>query len=200
MVKITHVAHACFIIENSDERLIIDQFDDSIGYDVKKEIVNYSLISHHHYDHDYTDNLTILDNRGTMLIDQIDSFHDEVMGAKRGKNIIHVIETENVRICHLGDLGHILDDNQIKKIGNIDVLLIPVGGTYTIDYKQAYDVIKQIGPRVVIPMHYKTEKCNIDIDYVDNFINLIKKDYEIIKSDTNTYIYNEKDNKKVYIV
>ncbi len=200
MVKITHVGHACFKIENDEEILIIDQFDDSIGYNVNKEEVNYSLISHNHYDHDYTDNLTILDNKGTIKIEKVNSFHDNAMGALRGNNIIHIIETEGIRICHLGDLGHVLNKEQLDKIKNVDVLLIPVGGTYTIDYKEAYEVVMDLKPKVVIPMHYKTDKCNINIDYVDNFINIIKNDYEVITPNINYYVYNKNDNNKVYVI
>ena len=200
MVNIRHLGHACFLIDNEEERLIIDQFDDSIGYKVENQVVNYSLISHNHYDHNYTNNLTILNNKGTIKVEKINSYHDHDKGKKRGNNTIHVIETNGVRICHLGDLGHVLEEEQLSKLNNIDVLLIPVGGTYTIDYKEAYEVVKQIKPRVVVPMHYKTDKTNLDIDYVDNFINIIKNDYEVIICDTNSYKYDENDNKKVYVI
>ena len=200
MINIKHLGHACFLIDNGKEKLIIDQFDNSVGYKVENQIVNYALISHNHYDHSYTNNLTILDNKSTIKAYKINSYHDHDKGKKRGNNIIHVIETNGVRICHLGDLGHVLEEEQLSRLNNINVLLIPVGGTYTIDYKEAYEVVKQINPSIVIPMHYKIDKTNLDIDYVDNFINIIKNDYEVVIRDTNTYTYDEKDYKKVYVI
>lgn len=196
-MKITHIGHACFLIENETEKLIIDPYDESIGYEKIEETVNYILISHDHYDHNYTKNITLEENNGSFKIQKIDSFHDNQGGRVRGNNIIHVIETDDTRICHLGDLGHLLDEEQIKEIGKIDVLLIPVGGTYTIDYEAAEEVTKQLNPMMVIPMHYKTDKLNLNIAPVDNFIRAISSDYKIIKLDTNELDYEKIDERVV---
>jgi L-ascorbate metabolism protein UlaG (beta-lactamase superfamily) len=201
MLKIKYFAHACFMIENDKEKVIIDPYDISMGYEPVKETVNYLLVSHNHYDHNYINDIKLEDNIGSFKIDKIKSYHDEENGKLRGENIIHVIDDGNVRICHLGDLGHILREEQIKLIGTIDVLLIPVGGVFTIDYIQAIDVVKQLNPNVVIPMHYKTDKWgyNKGVDSIDNFIKNIKG-YKIVKLDNNEINYTKSLEKIIYII
>ncbi len=100
----------------------------------------------------------------------IASYHDDAGGRLRGNNIIFCFEVDGIRVCHLGDLGHLLDDKQVKEIGSVDILLIPVGGYYTIDAKAATQVCSQLKPKVIIPMHYKTEKGLPEIAGVDEFL------------------------------
>jgi L-ascorbate metabolism protein UlaG (beta-lactamase superfamily) len=100
----------------------------------------------------------------------IASYHDDAGGTMRGGNIIFCFELDGIRVCHLGDLGHLLDDRQLKEISSVDILLIPVGGFYTIDAKAATEVCDQLKPRVIIPMHYRTEKSFPEISGVDEFI------------------------------
>lgn len=189
MIKIKHIAHACFLIDNGKEKLIIDPYDHSIGYEKVEETVEYILVSHNHYDHNYIQNIKLKDNIGSFVFRKVHSYHDEEKGKLRGENIIHIIQTENITICHLGDLGHILTSQQVQQIGKVDVLLIPVGGTYTIDYKQAVEVVKQINPNTVIPMHYKTKKTHLDIETADNFRIAIGKEYEVIDESKNEITY-----------
>ena len=200
-MELTHLAHAGFLIENGKERLIIDPPDNSFGYEMKDEVVNYLLVSHEHWDHNNTENIMVKDNVGSFKISKIDSYHDNQKGALRGPNIIHIIETENKKICHLGDLGHILTAEQIKLIGKIDLLLMPIGGVFTINYLEALEVIKQLQPLVIIPMHYATENWGNDkgIDKVDKFINSIKG-YKIINLANNKLNYLEPSEKTVYII
>lgn len=200
MLKITHIAHSCFLIENNKESLLIDPYDSSIGYAPIRKSVNYLLISHNHYDHNCTDNIEVKDNIGSFKIEKVNSYHDEQQGSKRGKNIIHIIDTENTRICHLGDLGHILTNEQLPSMQGIDVLLIPVGANYTIDYKKAIEIIKQLNPMTVIPMHYKTGKINLDIDTVDKFIKEIEKEYKVVQTGKNELEYEKPTEKIVYII
>ena len=201
MIKITHLAHAGFLIENDKEKLIIDPADNSFGYEYKNETVNYLLVSHEHFDHNNIENIKVEDNIGSFKINKIDSFHDKENGNMRGTNIIHVIETKNTRICHLGDLGHILTDEQISLIGQIDVLLVPVGGFYTIDYQEAIEVVNQLKPNAVIPMHYKTDNWETDkpIDLLDSFLENIQ-DYKIIELDNKTLDYKKTDEQIVYVL
>ena len=201
MLKIKHLAHACFLIENDKEKLIIDPSDNSFGYEIKNEIVNYLLVSHEHWDHNNIEKINLKDNSGTFTISKINSYHDAEGGSLRGINIIHVIETEGTRICHLGDLGHVLTVEQIKLIGSIDVLLIPVGGVYTIDYKEAIEVVSQLNPNVIIPMHYQTDKWGIDkgVDPADKFIKNIK-DCKIVKLESNELNYVKSAEKTVYVI
>lgn len=98
------------------------------------------------------------------------TYHDSVNGSKRGTNTVRVIEADGVRICHLGDLGHLLTKDQIKAIGRVDVLMIPVGGVYTIDAAQAKQVVAQLKPKIVLPMHYKTPWLKVKLDPVDKFL------------------------------
>jgi len=100
----------------------------------------------------------------------IPSFHDESGGKQRGKNIIFCFAVDGVKICHLGDLGHTLSDQQSVAVGVVDVLLVPVGGTYTIDAAAATAVCDSLRPRVVFPMHYQTDKCDFPIAGVDDFL------------------------------
>lgn len=200
MIKIKHIAHACFLIDNGKEKLIIDPYDHSIGYDKVEETVEYVLISHDHYDHNYIKNIKLKDNIGSFVFRKVPSYHDDKQGKLRGDNIIHIIQTDNITICHLGDLGHVLTSEQIEQIGKVDVLLIPVGGTYTIDDKQAVEVVKQINPNTVIPMHYKTEKTHLDINTVDNFIKAIGKEYEVKICDTDQVENVKVSQKIVYVI
>jgi L-ascorbate metabolism protein UlaG (beta-lactamase superfamily) len=105
-----------------------------------------------------------------ILVEGIDSFHDDKEGKERGLNVIYRFEVEDISIVHLGDLGSPLDNGQLEKLAGTDILLIPVGGKYTLDAKKAVEVISQIEPRIVIPMHYKIKDLKIDIDPVDKFI------------------------------
>lgn len=200
MIKIKHIAHACFLIDNGKEKLIIDPYDHSIGYDKVEETVEYILISHDHHDHNYIQNIKLNDNVGSFVFRKVHSYHDDEQGKLRGENIIHIIQTGNTTICHLGDLGHVLTSDQVEQIGKVDVLLIPVGGTYTIDYKQAVEVVKQINPNTVIPMHYKTEKTHLDISTVDNFIKAIGKEYRVKVYDTNQVNDVNVSRKIVYVI
>ena len=101
--------------------------------------------------------------------------HDSSAGSKRGTNTVRVIETDGVRICHLGDLGHVLTEAQIEAIGRVDVLMIPVGGVYTIDARQAKQVVAQLKPRIVLPMHYKTPWLKVKLDPVSKFTRGFKR-------------------------
>ncbi len=201
MIKIIHLAHACFLIENGKEKAIIDPSDNSFGYEIKDEKVNYLLVSHEHWDHNNIQRIIIEDNIGSFKIDKIDSYHDNEKGNLRGSNLIHIIEAEDTRICHLGDLGHILTEEQIKLIGRIDVLLIPVGGVYTIDYKQAVEVVNQLNPSIVIPMHYRTEYWGSDkgISSVDEFLDYMKG-YRIVRLNINSLDYTKAQDKTIYII
>jgi L-ascorbate metabolism protein UlaG (beta-lactamase superfamily) len=112
-------------------------------------------------------------NYGGIKIKGIASFHDETQGSERGTNNIYTYTVNKIRICHLGDLGHLLTEEEIEAIGRVDVLMIPVGGFYTIGSENAAKVVGQLNPKVVIPMHYKTDALIDDfgpIEKVDNFI------------------------------
>ena len=134
---------------------------------LKADVVS---VSHHHFDHDALDMVegspALLDKAGVynpapaLKVTAIPSWHDAVQGAKRGQNLIFVFEAEDLRIVHLGDLGHLPTDGQRRAIGTPDVLLIPVGGTYTLDAQAAAQTVALLRPRITIPMHYRTPYSN----------------------------------------
>ena len=179
-MRLTWLGHSSFIIESvSGLKIVTDPFDDSIGYDTYKDNANIVTISHHHFDHDnikdIQGNPTIIDKTGTYTIGDIiirglPSFHDNVNGKKRGENIIFVYNIDGYTICHLGDLGHELSSEDIDLIGPVDILLIPVGGNFTINGKTASVVAKSINSHIVIPMHYKTPALSFPLQGAEPFI------------------------------
>lgn len=163
-MKLTYLGHACFLLESDlAKKLLMDPFDDSMGYPVPSMPVDVVTISHAHHDHNDLSHIPnapiVIREAGRQAVEGfavegIDSFHDAEGGAKRGSNVIFVVEVDGIRIAHLGDLGHALSAEQISRLGHIDVLLIPVGGYYTIDAEEALAVARAIAPRVAVPMHY----------------------------------------------
>lgn len=156
-MKITWYGHSCFKIETGDYSFVIDPFTGVPGFSDPEIEANAVYSSHGHYDHNNFDAVSIVEYPGNPPVDVIEvpSFHDTSNGTLRGENLIHVFKCEDMSLAHLGDLGHVLNDEQIKAIGNIDVLMIPVGGFYTIDADAAYEICNQLNPRIIIPMHYK---------------------------------------------
>jgi len=160
-------------------KVVTDPFDGSVGYKIPKVEADIVTVSHDHYDHNYVEAVQgdpiIIKTPGEhsyldIKIKGVPTFHDEIKGTKRGPNIVYVFEMDGLRICHLGDLGHLLSKAQVEEIGKVDVLLIPVGGTFTLDAEGAVEVVKQLSPRLVIPMHFKTPEVSLPIDPVDNFL------------------------------
>jgi len=164
-MNITWYCQSCFKLQSKDIVLITDPFDKKIGLKPPFGAADIVTISHNHYDHNNSQVIKgepfIVDGEGEYEIKKvsirgIESCHDNNKGADRGFNIIYVIEMEDISICHLGDLGQeTLASNQLEKIGRVDILFIPIGGVFTIDWKSANNIISQIDPRIIIPMHYK---------------------------------------------
>lgn len=157
---ITWLGHSCFKIEAKGQSLVLDPFADGSVEGLKniRETANMVLCSHHHGDHDAVENVRIVPvEESIFTVEKLESYHDDVKGAKRGRNTIHIINAEGYRIAHLGDLGCELNEEQINKLQELDVLLIPVGGFFTIDAAQAGEIVRQLKPRITIPMHYRGE-------------------------------------------
>jgi L-ascorbate metabolism protein UlaG (beta-lactamase superfamily) len=188
VVLIRWFGHACFTLESSKgTKVLIDPFND-IGYTFPTVIPDIVTMSHEHFDHNNTDTIqgspeilrglkndgndwnNINKKIGDFSIFNVPVYHDETQGGKRGKNAVFIYDVDGLRFVHVGDLGHVLLDDQIKKIGKVDVLLVPVGGVYTIDGQGASKVVEQLNPKIVIPMHYKTPSLTFDLDTVDTFI------------------------------
>jgi len=197
-MKITWLGHSCFLLEDSKGRkLLTDPFDTTLGYEIYKGSPNIVTISHQHFDHNYSrelkGNYVVLDKLGVFCICDIPikgipSYHDKDKGAKRGDNIIFTFKMDNYTLCHLGDLGHTLSNDDIEAIGSVDILFVPVGGNYTIDGKEASEVTKKINPKIVIPMHYKTSQVSFPLDGVEKFLMYMKNASKI---NSNTLVIND---------
>lgn len=167
---ITYYGHSCFKLESGGIVVVTDPFPKKIGLKPFQGKADIVTVSHNHWDHNNTSGIKeapfIIDGPGEyeikkIVIQGIPSFHDKVEGKARGTNTIYLIQMDKIRLCHLGDLGHELSDNQLEKIGQVDVLMIPVGGIFTINSQEAPKIINQIEPRIVIPMHYQLPKLKI---------------------------------------
>jgi len=195
-MKIAWYGQSCFklmVKTNNGEKItiLIDPFSKDIGLTPPRGGADIVIVSHEHYDHNNVKTVSgesfIIDGPGEydvkkVFIRGIYSFHDNSKGEERGVNTISVIEAEDMRVCHLGDLGQKeLSDNQLEKIGEVDVLMIPVGGTYTINGSEAGKIINQIEPKVVIPMHYKIPGLNIKLNPVEKFLEEIGRGKEIME-------------------
>ena len=163
-----YYGHAFFTLSLENDTVIaFDPYGNFYDYPQRNIKADLCLVSHHHHDHDGLSCLqpgaVVIDQPGVhapldgVIVRGISTWHDEVQGAKRGPNTIFIVESEGLRIAHAGDLGHMPDVRQIKQLGHIDVLLLPVGGYYTIDPQTALEVCRMVQPRVVVPMHYRTE-------------------------------------------
>lgn len=155
-MKLTWIGHACFKLESEDGSIIFDPYKDNcvVGLNNIKEKADLVLCSHSHDDHYGIENVQLSGKNTTFEIEKIHSYHDDKHGLLRGENTIHIVHTEGMRVVHLGDIGCDFDTDQIQYC---DVLLIPIGGYYTIDTSFALKLINRIQPRIVIPMHYRSE-------------------------------------------
>lgn len=183
-MEITWFGQSCFKIDDKENSIVIDPFDTSLGLKLPKKMeANVLLITHNHFDHNYrqgvSGNPCIIDCPGEYevagaTIMGIPSFHDKKNGEERGKNTIYTIEFENITLCHLGDLGHDLSDEEIDKLGDIDILMIPVGGEVTVNGEEAAKIVGEIEPKIVIPMHYKIPGLKLKLDSLDKFTEKMK--------------------------
>jgi len=187
-MNITWKGQSFFVIdvkgsENGGVSVAIDPYGDKIGLRVPNVEADILLISHDHADHSNTKAVKghpfVIDGIGEyevkdIFIKGISAFHDSVDGKERGSVVIYKIEADGLKLCHLSDLGQKeLSPEQLEEIGVVDILMIPVGGTYTVDAKGAADIIAQIEPRIVIPMHYKLPNLKIDLDGVKKFLKVM---------------------------
>jgi len=183
-MKLKWYGHSAFkLTTDKGVRIIVDPYESGFGnggltYANITDEADLVLTSHEHGDHNYVQSIrgtfTRIQKEGSydvasVKVTAIPCFHDPSTGKDRGTNLIFVIETDGLKIVHVGDLGHTLDQDILRKLGSVDILLLPVGGFYTIDAKEATDVMNAVKPRLTIPMHYKTEKCAFPITTLDEF-------------------------------
>ncbi len=192
-MEITYVGHACFLIKlSTGYSVCFDPYAPGSvpglsAIDIAADTVICSHTHMDHYAHDEVGDPETPFSGELPEFEHIDTFHDEVKGAKRGKNIITVLRAEGETAVHMGDIGCDLTEDQLSRIKGCDLLMIPVGGFYTIDCKKAYEMVCQIDPKVVVPMHFSGENFGYDvISGPEEFVRLIeqKGDRKIIKGGT----------------
>ena len=178
-MDITWLGHSCFRIRGSRATVITDPYPPSLGYSLGKPTADIVCVSHQHPGHSYVEGIAgepkLVTGPGEyeisgVLIIGITTFHDQERGSKRGKNTAYLMQIDEVSVCHLGDLGHVLTAEHVEELGNVDVLLLPVGGVSTINATMAAEVVRRLEPKVVIPMHYQTEVLNRTLEPVDRFL------------------------------
>jgi L-ascorbate metabolism protein UlaG (beta-lactamase superfamily) len=183
-MQIRFLGHATFFITTGGKKIVTDPYEPggfggAIGYGPLREPADYVTVSHAHADHNYVrmvpGNPRVIEQAGQETHDGIvfralTTHHDSSRGAERGANTVWVIEAEGLALCHLGDLGHPLSPEDVVALGRINVLLVPVGGTYTIDAKGATAVVNRLRPSIAIPMHYHTPKTELNLASVEPFL------------------------------
>jgi L-ascorbate metabolism protein UlaG (beta-lactamase superfamily) len=188
-MEITWLGHSCFLIKGKEKIIITDPCHPDLGYKLGEPEADIVTVSHVHRGHSYVEGVANDPRQitspgeyeiGGTFITGVASFHDDKKGETRGKNTIYVIEMDGITLCHLGDLGHPLDSRLIEEIGDVGILFLPVGEVSTIPIDTATQIIRQLEPPVVIPMHYKTKVSTGDLSPVDKFLNAMRiKDLEV---------------------
>jgi L-ascorbate metabolism protein UlaG (beta-lactamase superfamily) len=204
-MEIQWYGHASFLLTTAKGiKIIMDPYEPGafgggIMYGPITDKADICLVSHDHADHNYVAGLAgspqVIKTPGRhevkgIVVQGFPSYHDATRGSERGENIIFMVVADGIRVCHLGDLGHRLSDKEVKEIGQVDCLLIPIGGFYTIDPKEATAVADQLHPQLIIPMHWKTAKCGFPIEPVDPFLRG-KKEVRRLKGSTFAFTKKE---------
>lgn len=193
-MKIQWIGHSCFkLMESTGTAIVTDPFS-NVGYDEPELEADAVTSSHDHFDHN---NFKMIKGRPRIFnapglyefkgvkITGIRSFHDDQQGARRGTNTIFKFRMDGLDICHLGDIGTELTPRLLDSLLPVNVLMVPVGGNYTIDAEQAKEYADALMPDLVIPMHYKTKSLTLDLDRVDEFLRLFEEeDIVCCESDT----------------
>lgn len=181
-MTITWLGQSCFKIQDKDATLVTDPYEASVGFKLPRLSADIVTVSHDHYDHNNVGAVSgvngspfVISSPGEyevkgIFVYGIPSWHDKSEGKERGSNTIYRIQVEGISIVHLGDLGHTLSEETIGKLEGVDILLIPVGGKWTIGAHEAVEVISELEPRIVIPMHYKIPGLKVDVESVDKFL------------------------------
>ena len=195
-MKIVWHGHACFEIIAKEGNIVIDPYvDDSVpGLHMDDIEANVLLTSHKHSDHCGIEKIKVIGN-DNIKVEKIDTYHDDKQGTLRGNNIIHIVEVEGMRVAHLGDLGCDIDNDMLF---DLDVMMIPVGGHYTIDSKTAKYIVDKYQPRIVVPMHYRGDTFGYGvISTVDEFVSLSS---DVIEYDDNSILVDKNTKKQTVLL
>ena len=173
-MKLTWLGHSCFLLEQDGYRIVTDPYTDVEGYPSLSVSAHAVWCSHHHFDHDAVDAVTVLPPvKSPFTVREVETCHDDRGGALRGSNTVRVFTAGGVSVVHLGDLGHQLTAAQLDAIGSVDAVLVPVGGVYTVDAAGAKAVCDALHPRCVIPMHYHHAPYGLpNVAGVEDFLRL----------------------------
>ncbi len=193
-VMIVCQGHSCFTVTAGGYTVALDPYAPGSVPGLAPLSLTASLVlcSHDHQDHGYREAVTIEEReKNPFHIYKIDTWHDDACGSLRGTNRIHILETDGIRIAHLGDLGCSLKESQMEQLKKLDALMIPVGGYYTINALQARELVEKLEPRVVIPMHYRSDVFGYPVigrleEYTDHCKNVVEYDSSFIEIDANT--------------
>lgn len=182
-MEITWLGHSCFLIRGKEKTIITDPCHPDLGYRLDEPEADIATLSHFHPGHSYIEGVADEPKQikspgeyeiGGTFITGISTFHDDKKGELKGKNTIYVIEMDGITLCHLGDLGHPLGPNLIEELGDVDILFLPVGEVSTIPVDTAVEIVRQLEPPIVIPMHYKTEAFTGNLSLVEKFLDKMR--------------------------
>ncbi len=209
MVRITWYGHACVgVVRDDGYTVVFDPHDgDSIGLKKPSVEADLVLVTHEHFDHNAVEVVSKPDTRvlrmfhGEVEVDDIivkglKTFHDKYEGRRRGLNTVYIVRISGYRIAHLGDLGHIPSDEILKELEGVDLLIIPVGGTYTIYPDEAWSIVEKVKPLNIMPIHYWVKGLTLPLQPIEDFIVYVKK-YHIIRLDTNTFNLEDYENSTI---
>ena len=190
-MEITYLGHSCFKLKNKAGLVLyIDPYkSEFVGETLPKDVADVLLISHNHDDHNAAEIITgpinrekvfVIDKEGEyeiagVLITALKTYHDKVNGEERGKNLIFSIIMDGMNTVHLGDLGHNLSASQIERLGSVDIMMTPVGGSISLTPEQVHEVAKEISPSYLIPMHYKTDNTKGDLTSLEPLSKFLEK-------------------------
>jgi L-ascorbate metabolism protein UlaG (beta-lactamase superfamily) len=182
-MEITWRGHSCFLIRGKEKTILTDPYHPDLGYRLGEPKADIVTLSHFHPGHSYIEGVADDPKQikspgeyeiGGTFITGVASFHDNKKGEVRGKNTIYIIEMDDITLCHLGDLGHALDSHLIEELGDIDILFLPAGEVSTIPIATAVEIVRQLEPPIVIPMHYKTEAFTGNLSPVNKFLDKMR--------------------------
>lgn len=178
-VEIRWLGHSCFLLKGKEKAVLTDPYCPELGYSLGQHEADIVTVSHLHPGHSYIEGIANSPKQikgpgeyeiGNIFITGLASYHDKEKGETRGKNTIYLIEMEGLSLCHLGDLGHALTSSLAGELGNCDILFLPVGEVSTISIEEAAEIVKQLTPHIVIPMHYKTDVLTRNLEPADKFL------------------------------
>jgi L-ascorbate metabolism protein UlaG (beta-lactamase superfamily) len=182
-MEITWLGHSCFLIRGKEQTIITDPYRPDLGYSLGEPEADIVTVSHFHPGHSYIEGVADEPKQikspgeyeiGGTFITGISTFHDNKKGELKGKNTIYVIEMDGITLCHLGDLGHPLGPHLLEELGDVDILFLPVGEVSTIPVDTAAEIVRQLEPPIIIPMHYKTEAFTGNLSLVGKFLDKMR--------------------------